>query len=485
MIFRIIESLLIIYYVAYFLIDWLFFIIFIYSINREKTSFSSDDIFINHPVSIIVPAYNEEVTIIDSIKMLLSLDYPNYEIIVVNDGSADATLDKLQSTFSLEKNDSYSDATILTRGVKNIYKLPQTNLIIIDKANGGKADSVNVGINFSTKKYICTIDADSILDKSALKQTVQPFIDDPDLFVSGGQLAVANGLSLIDNHVVTSKLPENIWVQWQIVEYMKSFLISRYSLSKLNSIVIMSGAFSLYRRADLLKVGGFITAHNQAEYLKEIGIQGRQTVCEDMEIVVRLWRYFIEHKQAAKAKFLPHPLCWTEVPDNPGFLRKQRNRWHRGLAETLSIHSHMIFHPEFKMIGVFALPYFLFFELLAPIIKVLTVIFLIVAVSIGNINQQWLLLTLLFTTIISTLITSLGSVIIEQWSVKKQLPSRDALRYKTSSDWIKLVIVSVLGDFSYVPFRIWAQLEGIKDFINKKNEWYKFDRTGFNQTEEK
>jgi cellulose synthase/poly-beta-1,6-N-acetylglucosamine synthase-like glycosyltransferase len=453
------------------------------NIKKEKTISDSDKSFINHPVSIIVPAFNEEITIIDSIKMLLSLDYPDYEVIAVNDGSKDSTLEKLLNSFQLIKSDNLKSAIIPTKAVNSVYKSKDYRLIVIDKQNGGKADSINVGINLATKKYICTIDADSILDKAALKQTVQPFIDDPTTFVSGGQLAVANGVTLHNNRVQSSQLPNNIWVQWQIIEYMKSFLISRYSMSKMNAITIMSGAFSLYRKIDLQKVGGFLTKHNKSEYLQKISIQGKHTVCEDMEIVVRLWRYFIDNKQIAKAKFLPHPLCWTEVPDNSVFLRKQRNRWHRGLAETLTIHSKMIFNPNYKLIGAFALPYFLLFELLAPIIKVFTLFFIILAMVTGNIYQQWLLLTLLFTTIISTLITSIGSVLIEQWSMKKQLSSREALRYKSTLDWLRLVIVSVFGDFIYVPFRILAQLEGLKDFINKKNDWYKFERSGFDQKE--
>jgi len=485
MFFRIIENLLIIYYLSYFVIDWLFFAVFLINIRKEKISISTTEEFKKHSVSIIVPAYNEEITILDSIKMLLSLDYPNYEVIVVNDGSTDETMHNLLNNFDLREFKFSNCNTLTTKSVNKCYKSKDLRLIVMDKTNGGKADSINVGINLASNKYICTIDADSILDKTALKQTVQPFIDDPDLFVSGGQLAVANGVALKNNLVYSSKLPSNIWVQWQIVEYMKSFLISRYSLSKMNAIVVMSGAFSLYKRDDLLAVGGFLTAHNDSKYIESSCGLGKQTVCEDMEIVVRLWRYFIEKKQIAKARFLPHPLCWTEVPDNPNFLLRQRNRWHRGLAETLTIHKDMIFEPEFKRIGTFALPYFLLFELLAPIVKLFTLFFIITAIILGSINQQWILLALLFTTIVSTLITSLGSVIIEQWAINKRLASRDALRYKTTGDWLRLILMSVLGDFTYVPFRIYAQLTGLKDFINKKNEWYKFARTGFNQTEEK
>ncbi|MDP8201623.1 MAG: glycosyltransferase, partial [Candidatus Tenebribacter burtonii] len=396
MFFRIIENLLIIYYLSYFVIDWLFFAVFLINIRKEKISISTTEEFKKHSVSIIVPAYNEEVTILDSIKMLLSLDYPNYEVIVVNDGSTDKTMQKLLNNFDLREFKFSNCNTLTTKSVNKCYKSKDSSLKVIDKSNGGKADSINVGINLASNKFICTIDADSILDKTALKQTVQPFIDDPDLFVSGGQLAVANGVALKNNLVYSSKLPSNIWVQWQIVEYMKSFLISRYSLSKMNAIVVMSGAFSLFKRDDLLAVGGFLTAHNDSEYIESSCGLGKQTVCEDMEIVVRLWRYFIAKKQTAKARFLPHPLCWTEVPDNPNFLLRQRNRWHRGLAETLTIHKDMIFEPEFKRIGTFALPYFLLFELLAPIVKLFTLFFIITAIILGSINQQWILLALLF-----------------------------------------------------------------------------------------
>ncbi|MCK4956633.1 MAG: glycosyltransferase family 2 protein, partial [Candidatus Cloacimonetes bacterium] len=481
---RIIENLLILYYVFYFIIDWMFLVIFMKSVRKENLTIQTDEKFADYPVSIIVPAYNEEVTILHSIQMLLALDYPNFEVIVINDGSSDKTLETVLKNFELNEFEQKKIATTIpTRSVKKIYK--KNNLIVIDKENGGKADAINVGINYSNKKLICTIDADSVLDKMALKQTVQPMLDDENVFVSGGQLAVANGVQLKDNKVINSSLPKNIWVQWQIIEYLKSFMIARYSMSKMNAIMIMSGAFSVYRKKDLLVVGGFLTKHNDSEFIKQIGGNGRQTVCEDMEIVVRMWRYFYEKSKKAKAVFLPHPVCWTEVPDNSGFLLKQRNRWHRGLAETLQIHKTMLFEPKYKTIGLFAFPYYLFFELLSPIIKIGTIIFLIIAGLMGYFNQSWILLAVLFSTLASAIITSLVTVYIEQWTLKHKLNSFDALRYKSGMDWIRLILMSILGDFVYAPFRIYAQMIGLKDFINKKNEWYKFSRKGFGESEEK
>jgi cellulose synthase/poly-beta-1,6-N-acetylglucosamine synthase-like glycosyltransferase len=457
--------------------------IFLKSIKKENVNFAEDEKFENFPVSIIVPAFNEDVTILHSVKMLLALDYPNYEVIVVNDGSSDNTLNVLLDNYDLIEFDNPNENLIHTKKVKKMYK--SERLIVIDKENGGKADSINVGINFSKKKLICTIDADSILDEKALKQTVQPMLDDENVFVSGGQLAVANGIEIKDNKIIKSTLPKNIWVQWQIIEYLKSFLIARYSMSKINSIMIMSGAFSVYKRVDLMIVGGFLTKTNNSDFICKIGGNGSQTICEDMEVVVRLWRYFFENGLKAKAVFLPHPICWTEVPDNPKFLLKQRNRWHRGLAETLKIHRTMLFEPKYQMVGLFAFPYYVFFELFSPIIKIFTILFLITAAILGLFNQTWILLTIIFTTLTSAIITSLATVYIEQWTIKHKLTSYNALRYKTGKDWITLLFVSILGDFIYAPFRIFAQILGLKDFINKKNEWYKFSRNGFEKKETK
>ena len=461
----------------------MFLFIFMRSVRKENLSIQTDDKFADHPVSIIIPAYNEEVTILHSIQMLLALDYPDFEVIIINDGSSDKTLETVLKNFELKEFTQNSTSEIRTKSVKKMYNL--NNLILIDKENGGKADAINVGINYSSKKLICTIDADSILDKIALKQTVQPMLDDESVFVSGGQLAVANGVQLKDNKVINSYLPKNIWIQWQIIEYLKSFMIARYSMSKINSIMIMSGAFSVYKKKDLLAVGGFLTEDNDSDFIRETGGSGLQTVCEDMEIVVRMWRFFYEKGQKVKAVFLPHPVCWTEVPDNPGFLLKQRNRWHRGLAETIKIHKTMLFEPKYKTIGLFAFPYYLFFELFSPIIRILTAVFLIAAGLLGYFNQSWILLAVLFSTLASAVITSLATVYIEQWTIKHKLISFDALRYKSGMDWIRLIVMSILGDFVYAPFRTYAQMIGLKDFIKRKKEWYKFSRKGFGESEKK
>ena len=482
LIIRIIEKLFIIYFAGYFLIDILLFLIFLITFRNEKKKsklvLNHKEEFNKHKVSVIVPAYNEEVSITQCVNMLVNLDYPDYEVIVVNDGSKDNTLKKLLNTFKLKQVELNQNNFINTEEINGVKKSIDQKIIVIDKENGGKADSINAGINYSSGELICTIDADSILDISSLKKVVAPFINDPTVFVSGGQLAVSNDTVIENNNVISSKMPKNYWVLWQIVEYIKSFMVSRVSLSKLNALLIMSGAFSVFRRGDLLKIGGFLTVINKHKYIKDnIGVD-HATVCEDMEIVVRLWRYYHENKKKAKAVYMPLPICWTEVPDNYRNIFKQRARWHLGLAESLLIHKKLMFDTKYRASGLIAMPYYVFFELFSPLIKLFVIIYLIVISFMGLINTQWVLLMFLSITIIAALLTSFLTVYIEQWSQKLAKRNREALRYKSLLDWIKLLTASIIGDFIYSTVKMFAQLKGLVDFLRKKNEWNKFERKG-------
>jgi cellulose synthase/poly-beta-1,6-N-acetylglucosamine synthase-like glycosyltransferase len=476
---RILEKVLIVYFSIYFIFDFFLFVSALFSFKKnKKASIHSQNDYRDHSISIIVPAYNEEVSILSCLHMLSELDYPDVEIIVVNDGSKDGTYKKVtkQFVFGNDLKDSI-DEQLKTKKIKCAYKENTGKIIFIDKENGGKADAINAGINYSTKKYICTIDADSILDGQALKKVVKPLFK-PETLVSGGQLAAANDIKIVHNRVVSAKMPRNIWVLWQVIEYIKSFMISRLSLSKINSLLVMSGAFSLYRREDLMKVGGFLTAHNNHPYIMETIGSGRQTVCEDMEIVVRLVRYYKEKKLKGKAVFIPQPVCWTEVPDNPLNLYKQRVRWHLGLAETLRIHGDMMFEPKYGVVGLIALPYYLLFELFSPVLKIVALLFVIVASIFHLINTGWVTLLLISILLTTAIITSTITVFIENWSEKQATSNRDALRYKTFSDWLWILSLAIVGDFSFAFFRTYAQFMGLINFVRKKSEWNKFERRG-------
>lgn len=475
---RIFEKILIIYFSCYFIFDFFLFLSSLFSFKKNKDLDIQAADYQAHSISIIVPAYNEEVSILACLHMLSELDYPDFEIIVVNDGSKDGTTQKVLSHFAFGPDLKNTVVEYLkTKEVRSICKQATGNIVFIDKENGGKADAINAGINYSTKKYICTIDADSILEGQALKKVIHPLFK-PETFVSGGQLAAANDIKIVHNQVVSAKMPRNIWVLWQVVEYIKSFMISRLALSKINALLVMSGAFSIYRRRDLINVGGFLTAHNDHPYILNTIGTGRQTVCEDMEIVVRLVGYYREHHLKGKAVFIPQPVCWTEVPDNPLSLYKQRVRWHLGLAETLKIHGRMMFEPRYGITGLLAMPYYFLFELFSPVLKIAAFLFLIVASALHLINTGWVLLLLVSILLATAIITSTITVFIENWSEKQSVSNRDALRYKTFSDWLWILALAIAGDFTYAFFRTYAQFVGLVNFIKKKSEWNKFERRG-------
>ena len=479
---RIIEKLFIVYFTAYLVIDILLYVnaLFYFFIRSKKSKPIAQYDYSHHPISIIVPAYNEEVSIITCIENLMALDYPEYQVILVNDGSTDQTVQKLIQHFEVEKIGIGSKSNALvTKILLAVYRLKgNRNLLILDKENGGKADAINAGINYASGKYICTIDADSVLDPDALKEVVRPFIENPDTIVTGGQLAVANDVTIVNNRVQSARVTKNIWVQWQINEYIKSFMISRIGLSKINALLIMSGAFSLFKKRDLNEVGGFLTKINTSPHiLKNVG-SGKQTVCEDMEIVVRLWKYKRDQKLKAKAVFVPEAVLWTEVPENASSLFRQRSRWHQGMAETLSIYHKAIFEPGYGITGMLALPYYFFFELLSPVMKVLSLIFILVAGYYGVFNAKWVLMLLAGILLTTAIIMSSITLMLEYWSEKHTETTRNALRYKNFKDWLWLLITGILSEFTYSFFKIVAQLDGLRNFVRKKHDWRKFERKG-------
>jgi len=485
---RIVEKLLILYFALYLLIDiWLYlsaFYLFLIKRNRKRGD-KGTGLAAEAPVSILVPAYNEEVSLAMCVKMLMKLNYNNYQVIVINDGSTDATMEQMFNNFDFKPMEvDRQHFALETAGIRGIYTNGEGNLLLIDKDNGGKADAINAGINIAKGEYICTIDADSILDPDALHRVTAPMVRNRNIFVSGGQLALSNDLVLKENRVVSAKMPRNIWVHWQILEYISTFMVARLSLSKINALLIMSGAFSVFRKEDLLAVGGFLSKNNTHPYIIQNLGHGKHTITEDMEIVLRLWKYRRKRRNPAKAIFIPGPVCWTEAPEKPAQLYKQRKRWHQGLAETLWLYRDMLFEPRYRATGLIALPYYLFLELLAPVIKLFTIFFVLYLVISGELNQQWVILMLAGTILIATFIMSTITVIIEKWSMKQSVTNREALRYKGFGDWLVLLGSGVVGNFSYSFYRMFAQLNGLIDYFRKRQEWNRFERKGVKIAEE-
>jgi cellulose synthase/poly-beta-1,6-N-acetylglucosamine synthase-like glycosyltransferase len=488
-VFQLFENSLIIYFTLYLLLELLFFLIFIVNFVRQgKKGISNANQMTIEPqdaISILVPAYNEEVSIQNCIEMLSRLDYPYYEIIVINDGSRDATLQKALAVAKFRQKSLKKPSEITTQKIRTVYhhKCQERNIWIIDKENGGKADALNAGLKVAKYPYLCTIDADSILDREALKWIIQPFKQNPATVIAGGNLAVLNDTKIVDGCLRAARFPRKPLVIFQIIEYIKSFMVSRTGLSKLRGLLVMSGAFSVFRRDLLVKAGGFLSRFNHHPTILKYFKSTRHTVCEDLEAVIRVMRYAVEKGRDYRIQFLPHPVCWTEVPETISQLARQRERWHRGLGEALFYHRRIMFDPAYGSLGLMALPYYLLFEWLSPLIKAFTVGFIIVMFFINMLHASWLLMLFLSITFGAAVLMSLATVIVENWSAKRSEVNRDALRYKHMLDWLKLVIFSILSDFSYTYIRIYWQIKGIFYFLKKETSWNKFSRKGIIKVE--
>lgn len=409
------------------------------------------------PVTIIVPAYNEEVTIEKSTLSFLNMNYPEYEVIVVNDGSKDTTLEKLIAYYNMVAVDQAVRQQLPCQQIKGIYRsVDYPLLMVIDKENGGKADALNAGINFSQYPYYCGVDADSILEQDALLKSIRPFIEGADNVIAcGGIVRIANGCTIRDGRVLGIGLPQKAIGIFQVIEYLRSFLMGRLGFSSLNNLLIISGAFGIFRKQDVIAVGGYNTA----------------TVGEDMELVVRLQKYLYETNTKAKVLFVPDPVCWTEVPEDISVLYRQRTRWQIGLLECLLLHRKTIFNPKYKIMGLLAMPYFLIVELLGPTIELIGFIFLIIGLYLGVVNLSFAVFFLI-ATIVFGMFLSISAVLLEEFSFR---------RYPRVSDLLKLALYSVLENFWYrqinAVWRTWAFIR----FLRNDKAWGKMTRQGVSQ----
>ncbi len=325
-------------------------------------------------ITLLVPAYNEEVTIAESLRSLLRLRYPAYEIVICNDGSKDRTVEDLRETIRFVPPDRDYDNHLGTAPVRAFYEsrieLPPglQRMILIDKENGGKADALNAAINVARGDFVTSMDADSLLIPEALLMAARAIRESREPVVAvGGQVGLSNG-SLVENgRVVEMRLPKSWIGRFQVVEYMRSFAQGRVGWAAVDSLLSLSGVFALMRRGLVHAIGGFLTKHMRTRVGIEYCGKGAHTVCEDMEIVVRLHRYLLDRRIAGKVTMLPFAIAWTEAPENYRDLGKQRARWYRGLLEVLVYHRAMLFRPKFRQVGLFSLPYQLVFEALAPV----------------------------------------------------------------------------------------------------------------------
>lgn len=456
-------------FLIYSLLLLLFYVlIVVYSINEikhyvSKSSFTDYNLLASSEyaptISIIAPAYNEGATIIENVRSLLAVHYNNFELILINDGSKDKTLQELIVAYKLVKVPFLVNGKIKTKSIRGIYKSTNSiyrKLLVVDKENGGKADALNTGINISSNKYIVCIDVDCILEQDAMLKLIKPFLEETQFHViaTGGVIRIANSCEIVNGKLVKVHLPKKLLPRMQTLEYIRAFLLGRMAWSRMNGLLIISGAFGAFDREIAIRAGGYNSS----------------TVGEDMELIVRMRRYMHENKMPYKVSYIPDPLCWTEAPSTFKILGRQRNRWTRGTIETLQIHKKMFFNPRFGILGILSYPYWFFFELLAPIIEFSGYIFLLVFVLSGAV--KWHSFILLLALVLSFgFLYSIFAILIEVTTFNQ---------YKKRTDILKLILIAIIEPIIFHPFVVWSAIRGNIDFLRKKKSWGEMTRQGFN-----
>jgi cellulose synthase/poly-beta-1,6-N-acetylglucosamine synthase-like glycosyltransferase len=414
-------------------------------------------------ISILAPAFNESANIIENVRSMLSVNYNNVELIIINDGSKDDTLQKLISAYDLYKTNIFINEQIPTKKINGIYKSNNRvfdRLIVVDKENGGKADALNVGVNLSKHSYIVCLDVDCVLEQDALLKMIKPFLEETKVRViaSGGVIRIANNCKIENGRLMGINLPKTLLQKVQVVEYIRAFLLGRMAWSRLNGLLLISGAFGAFDKEIVIKCGGY----------------NFKTVGEDIELIVRMRRYMVENNLPYKLTFIPDPLCWTEVPSTYKILGRQRNRWTRGTIETLRKHRIMFFNPRYGLLGMISYPYWFFFEFLGPIIEFIGILFFIVFAFLGMVQWSWFFI-LLACILSFGFLYSAFAVLMEVLTYNQ---------YKGKNDILKLLVAAFLEPFIFHSFVVWSAIKGNIDYLRKKNKWGEMTREGLNTRQE-
>ena len=407
------------------------------------------------PISVIAPAYNEELSIVQSVKALLALEYPEHEVIVINDGSTDDTLGQLVQAFDMYEAQRTQIVRLQKTEILGTFRSRRyPNLLVVDKENGRKADAANAGIGFARTPLVCVIDADSIIEPDGLLRAAEPYIyNDESLIAVGGAIRIANGCTIRGGSLQKIGIAKEMVPRFQIVEYLRAFLMNRVANAHTNTLMLISGAFGLFRRSTLVEMGGY----------------RHDTVGEDLELVVRMHRHMRDNNREYRIAFVPDIVCWTEAPAALKGLDNQRARWQQGALETLQRHCGMIGNPRYGRIGLLAMPQVVLEDILGPPAELLGYLVLPVAALLGLLDPM-MAIAFYFVSVVFGCALSVGTLVLEEQQLR---------RTPTAKDLLRIGVAAVIENFGYRQINLLYRLNGIRRFFRKDATWAGVPRVGF------
>lgn len=405
-------------------------------------------------VSLIAPAHNEQATVTESVRSLLTLRYPRLELVLVNDGSSDDTLGVLQREFALTPVHTIFRHQLSCAEIRGLYRSPlHPELLVVDKANGGKADALNAGLNVASGELACSIDADTLIEPDALLRMIRPFVAQDDVLAAGATIRVANASTVRAGRVVRPRVPRRFLAGVQAMEYLRAFLFGRLGWNRLGDNLVISGAFGMFRRDALIAAGGYLHG----------------SVGEDMELVARLRRRAHEHGGPSRVLFISQPVAWTEVPESLKILGRQRDRWQRGLSDVLWRHRDVIGRRRYGALGMLVMPYFVLVELFGPVIEALGLLGLGLALTVGAVDLAFAGLFFLVAYGLGVVLNLLTLLLEEQ----------GARRHERFDDRLAMLPWAVLESLGYRQLTVVWRLRGMWRFLRGRTDWGVMERRGF------